>query len=917
MKLTTIVRAIALLGVAAPVWAQQASTLERVEITGSSIKRVQTEGATPVQTITRQEIDRAGIVSAEQLVARITANGTGADNLSSNVGIQLGTTDRNNNGNSSANLRGLGSSSTLVLLNGRRIAAHGAKGNSVDLNWIPLAAVQRVEVLKDGASAVYGTDAIGGVINFILRKDYTGLEMTGFLDATEQGGGNIYRGSLLGGVGDMERDRYNLMGSLTFDRQEKLQGTQRSFSNGFQPARGLSPDTAGSQFASQTGLANTAIGATFTLPSTGTQTYNRANLLSFQNNCDVIPGQSQYQSALWASPGARFACAFDYGGSAVLIQPIERTNFVGRSAFQLNKDHTAFAEAVVSRSVATKQFEPYQITTNLATAYPVSGPFYQDLSAFIPSFDKTKPIAYRWRCTDCGGRTVETTTDAYRVLAGLEGVIGGKWDYKLGLSSAESKAQSVLGQGYLFTAPLNAALASGLVNPWVAPGGTQNPAGMALLKAASAAGTRLFDGKSTTVELDGSISGELMQLPAGPLSAAFGFDFRKESYAFSDGSRSTQAVFLAPFDAEFPKVSRDIKAVFAEVAVPIVKGLEGTVAVRRDDYSDFGATTNPKVALKWVPIQQVLVRGSYNTGFRAPSFFQLYTATSESQIPGNIADPVLCPNGPTAPGADLSVCAIRPNSQQGGNRGLQPEESKQWTLGFVVAPTDWLTASVDVWEIKRKNLIYQLTPQQVIANYTTFPGNLVRGANGRLDGQGGYIRAGFVNADGDITRGTDLNLQVTGNMSGAKWVAALDGTYMDSHRVRIFSNLPYTETVGQWNSRDLFVRWKHQLSFSYTRGPWNGTVSQSFTSGYKDEKPVGTVPAGFNPDVDSYSVYNVSATYTGIKNLSITAGIKNLFDKDPPFTAHNLDFAAGAGWDPRVGDPRGRAYTLRVNYKFF
>ena len=135
--------------------------------------------------------------------------------------------------------------------------------------------------------------------------------------------------------------------------------------------------------------------------------------------------------------------------------------------------------------------------------------------------------------------------------------------------------------------------------------------------------------------------------------------------------------------------------------------------------------------------------------------------------------------------------------------------------------------------------------------------------------------------------------------------------------MRIFSNLPYTETVGQWNSRDLFVRWKHQLSFSYTRGPWNGTVSQSFTSGYKDEKPVGAVPAGFNPDVDSYTVYNVSATYTGIKNLSVTAGIKNLFDKDPPFTAHNLDFAAGAGCDPRVADPRGRAYTLRVNYKFF
>lgn len=919
MKLKSIVRAIALLSVAAPVLAQTTPAAQRVEITGSSIKRVQAEGATPVQTVTRQEIDRAGIVSAEQLVARLTANGTSADNLSSNVGIQLGTTDRNNNGNSSANLRGLGSSSTLVLLNGRRIVAHGAKGNSVDLNWIPLAAVERVEVLKDGASAVYGTDAIGGVINFILRRDYVGLEATAFADVTEAGGGNIYRGSLLGGVGDLARDRFNLMGSLTFDRQEKLAGGERAFSNGFQPERGLSPDTAGAPFASQTGGAGTAIGATFTLPSTGTQTYNRANLLSFQGNCDSGPGMSQYQSALWASPGARWACAYDYGGSAVLIQPVERTNLVGRGSFRLGQDHTAFVEAVLSQSVATKQFEPYQVTTSVAggTAYPVGGPFYQDLSAYIPSFDATKPIAYRWRCTDCGGRTIETTTDAYRALVGLEGVVFGAWDYKLGLSTAQSKAQSVLGEGYLYTAPLNAALASGLVNPWVLPGQAQNPAGLQLLREASAAGARLFDGKSTTNQLDGTISGELMKLPAGPLAAAFGFDLRKESYAFSDGRATTQPVFLAPFDPDFPKVSRDIKAVFAEVAVPILKTMEATLALRHDDYSDFGGTTNPKVTLKWAPLQQVLLRGSYNTGFRAPSFFQRFTQQVEAQVPGNLADPVLCPDGPTAPGADLSVCAIRPNGLQGGNPSLTPEESKQWTVGLVFSPTDWFSGSIDLWEIKRTNLIYQLTPQQVVANWTNFPGNLVRGPNGRLDEPGGYIRAGFVNADGDITRGADLNLQVTTNALGAKWAANLDGTYMDSHRSRIFASQPYVETVGQWNSRDLFVRWKHQLGVTYMRGPWSATVSQSFTDGYKDEKPVGTVPAGFNPDVASYTVYNLSATYTGIKNLTLTGGIKNLFDTDPPFTAHNLDFAAGAGWDPRVGDPRGRAFTLRATYKFF
>ncbi|OYU98885.1 MAG: TonB-dependent receptor, partial [Burkholderiales bacterium PBB5] len=195
--------------------------------------------------------------------------------------------------------------------------------------------------------------------------------------------------------------------------------------------------------------------------------------------------------------------------------------------------------------------------------------------------------------------------------------------------------------------------------------------------------------------------------------------------------------------------------------------------------------------------------------------------------------------------------------------------------------------------------------------------SLVRGTGGRLDGAGGYIRAGFVNADGDITRGVALNVRANGRTGAGQWVANLDGTYMDSHRGRIFATQAYTETVGQWNSRDLFVRWKHQASFTYTEGPWSGTVSQGYTAGYMDERPSGVVPAGFNPRVRSYTTYDLSASYTGIKNLTLTGGIKNLFDTDPPFTAHNLDFAAGAGWDPRVADPRGRAFTFRVNYKFF
>ncbi|MBL8514391.1 MAG: TonB-dependent receptor plug domain-containing protein, partial [Betaproteobacteria bacterium] len=188
--------------VALPALAQSTPTppatpqkVEKIEITGSSIKRVQNETALPLQVITKEEIDKAGIVSAEQLVTLISANGNGADNLSSNMGvINNGPTFRNNFGNASANLRGIGSSSTLVLLNGRRVSLHGAKGFSVDLSSIPLAAIERVEVLKDGASSLYGTDAVGGVINFITKKEYKGLQLQAFSDVTNDGGGNIYRG---------------------------------------------------------------------------------------------------------------------------------------------------------------------------------------------------------------------------------------------------------------------------------------------------------------------------------------------------------------------------------------------------------------------------------------------------------------------------------------------------------------------------------------------------------------------------------------------------------------------------------------------------------------------------------------------------------------------------------------------------
>jgi iron complex outermembrane receptor protein len=147
-------------------------------------------------------------------------------------------------------------------------------------------------------------------------------------------------------------------------------------------------------------------------------------------------------------------------------------------------------------------------------------------------------------------------------------------------------------------------------------------------------------------------------------------------------------------------------------------------------------------------------------------------------------------------------------------------------------------------------------------------------------------------------------------------MAAIDGSYLDSHQTRLFRNQPFVESVGQWNSRDLYLRWKHQLRLSYALGDWTTILTQQYASGYADQRPAGTPPDGFDSKVDAYSVVGVNLSYGGIPGLSLSLGIKNLFDRDPPFTAHNVDFAAGAGWDPRVADPRGRAYTLRASYRF-
>jgi iron complex outermembrane recepter protein len=958
VKLNKLAQAVSLICIVSPALAQVAPVtadagkpqkLEKVEVTGSSIKRVQDEGSLPIQVITREEIERRGIVSAEQLIASLDSNGNGLDNLASNADVVAGQA-RGNNGSSAANLRGQGAAATLILLNGRRIAAHGLNGGVVDLNSIPFAAVERVEVLKDGASAIYGTDAIGGVINFILRKNFKGLTLQAFTDTTEHKGGNIFRLSAVGGVGDLDKDGYNVMISLARSQNQELKGNQRSFVNTFQPDRGLSVDTRGAPFATAFAIGSVrTILSSRTTPTSAitnnlgpiqpgtTVRMNGINALDLpgQPGCTAIDGMSAYDEILWATPAAKWGCAWDTGRAAAIQQPVTSSNLVSRANFKFG-DHLAYAEVTASQVESRKSFSNQQISSSTSSTnpyfnlvYPSTAPGYNyvfnSIVALFPSIEENRGqgIAYRWRCIDCGRREIETDTETARLLIGAEGPIG-TWDYRVGLSQAYSDSRSTLGGGYFFNDLLRPALLSGEINPFLRPGETQTARALALLEGASARGTKLYGGKFTLSQVDASVSGPVFKMPAGDMMAAVGTDIRTEKYKFQGDERdlaTQRAIFNAPFDNinALGGVKRDIVAVYAEVLIPILKSLDVTVAGRSDRYTGFGRSNNPKVSFRFSPIEQFLLRGSYNTGFRVPTFNQLFNGITESPYSGkDLVDPAKCPTliVSATPGCE----SITPNTLFGGKRDLGPEKTKQGTFGVVLSPLKNLLANIDWWRIQRTGTIQTLSLTDLVQNSALFPANFIRDSSGTLVA----IDERWVNAGETITSGVDLGARYDGKLGDGRYTASIDGTYLLTKKSRLLVNAPFgASEIGTFTrSGDLGLRWKHTAAFTYRQGDWSTTLTQSYRSGYKDAVLPGVengsvVPSQYNPKVKNYTLYNLSATYSGVKNMKFTGGIKNLFDKDPPFSAaYDSDTGAGSSWEPRVADPRLRSYTLLVSYDF-
>ncbi|WP_404334811.1 TonB-dependent receptor domain-containing protein [Sphingomonas sp. MMS12-HWE2-04] len=982
-------------------------------VTGSRLRQDPNKSAVPLQVVTTQEIQRNGISSPEQLIMYLSTNGNGADNLASNGDVTSGA-QRGTNGLSAANLRGQGSAATLVLLNGRRVAAHGLTGSAVDVNQIPFAAIDRVEVLKDGASAIYGTDAVGGVINFITKKNFQGLDLAGFTDITEQGDAPIYRLSATAGYGDLDKQGFNIMGSVSKSWNGVLYGRDRDFVNGNQPNRGLSIDTRGTPFgtafpinptaagigisqggsllgsttqctsgtvAAGTCVANPLFLTGLTVPGTTTRADGGINPLNLPGGagCDSFDGGMPYDYELWSAPGARYACAYDTGRAAVLQQPLETLTYYGRGTVRLGGSHEIFAEVTGSHATAAKRFSENQYSANntsMPIAYPLNSltastynAVYDQIAAVFPAIgavgDRTvdalgnygKPIAFRYRCIDCGRREYETDTKTFRAAIGAEGPLLAGFDYHVGASYARSESTSVLGSGYHYrgvfatnaaalgsgtgatlagqadprapTAPGASApgivglFNSGILNPFSL---NQTPEALAALDAVSARGATLYGGKYEVKQADASIAGDLFRLPGGNVQLAVGVDYRRETYSFNGSDAATLSqpdIFNAAFDNvnALRSKSRDVKAAYAEIGVPILPWLEVTGAVRVDDYTGFGTTTNPKVTARIRPTEWLMFRGSYNTGFRVPTFNQIFNGITQSPNPGaNQTDPTTCAAGGVV-NVTPGCAAITPDTLTGGNLDLGPETSKQYSLGAVFTPSARFSASVDYWNIAVDNTIGSLTATQLYQNYQFFRDRFIRNDAGTI----AVLDLRADNIGSRRTEGLEVTLRGGFELGGGVLSAGLDGTRLLKKREKFLPSQPYGPSlIGVFTfAGDLGLKWKHNAFISWANDDVMLSLSQIFRSGYKNYALPGiangsTVRAGYNDRVDDYITYNATVAYTGLgPGYKLTLGVRNLFNTDPPFAVtYDSNTGAGSSWEPRVADPRGRSFTVAAEIKF-
>jgi iron complex outermembrane recepter protein len=882
------------LGLAGLARAQDAP--ERVEITGSSIKRLATEDALPVTTIKASELTARGITTMADLMMTLPQS------------ISLAPSNAGSGTN--INLRGLGVNRTLVLLNGRRLANEAIADGYASLDNIPMSALDRVEVLNDGASSIYGSDAIGGVVNFITKREYSGAAVT--LQGTKPqraGGGEERRASFIVGKGDMEKDGWNVYATMDAHRRSRLAQADRAFLS--------SPAVL------------TALGRA---PSLATGSYAfPANIVDNKTKVAYNPYFATGCVAPYTMPGAKNTCLMNANQYNTALYGNQQITGLIKGTLRLSDDNTVSAEYTRDQSFIDSVRNPATsatistVTPKTAAAIitPASSPWYPGGTGGVPAIPALNGDAVTVQYASPTLAGTRDTQVNQRLVVNDEGRLG-DWDFKTGVDFGISDRTVRLHQGILDGQKLNAGISDGTINPF----GAQDAAGQAYLDSITLTGT-LRAARSTYTGVDATLTRDLMKLGGGYLAMAVGADVHHDT---TRDDKKAIGTYAAPVAATptLAESHRQVQAVFAELDAPVTKELTLNLAARDDHYSDMGNTFNPKASFRFQPSRQLMFRGSASTGFRAPTLFDRYgyrVAGANATTASKMDDPVLCPSAtPNIPGSGTAlpgqvssiVCNATQPRQTGANRDLMPEKSHNFSLGMVFEPIKNATVSIDYWKVSMTNMIANLPENAFTNDPLKYIDLFVRNPDGSL----AYIKNITMNLGGQKVAGFDLsaNWLIPAGSVG-NFNLGLDGTYLTQFDNQIDKGGPWVSNIGKFGLASngttssfpiLSFRWKHVLRAGWARGDWKTQFTESFNSSYQDQN-LTTVPADNHHTISSYSLVNWSTSYTGFKHVTLVAGINNLFDRMPPATNSSL---YTFGYLSSAASPIGRTWVGGATYQF-
>jgi iron complex outermembrane recepter protein len=944
--------------VAAPTAAASApaSEMQRVEVTGSRLKQIDTETSSPVQVITREDIVHTGATTVREMLDSLSATST------SGTLSDIGGSNSFAPGASGASLRNLGKQSTLVLLNGRRLPAYPlADFNEVftNVDSLPLAVIDRIEVLKDGASAIYGSDAVAGVINIITRSTFQGAQVD--YSAERSIKNKLFgdrSGGLTVGFGNYAADGFNIMGNIEmYNRDEVLWNKVLKDVN---PAYGAHSGSFGTK-------------SSYSYPG---------NIIS---DTDVpsyaVAGCTDIEGGL---------CRYDRYSRFEAVPATKRINSFFSAKKRISDTLEWFSELTYSDIRASYQ-DAYQIyggesAGDLVWCNPTTGApetfYYRDIPATNPLNTTGAPADFRYRFVD--GPSYQTTDSSqYRVLTGLKGTTGAfDWESAVGVmggTTVNTQRGSFSNSGFIkeigdYGQPdSNGFLPDVPANFFNIPGGYQPGGTNTAAVLNTLFPTYGYQAHDQTYFIDGTARTDLFQLPAGAVQLATGFDLRHEQMVITPSANLADGDIVGYGTSE-SNASRNFGAIYAEAGIPILKTLDGTLAGRLDKFPGFGAHFSPKVGLKFKPIDQALFRGTFETGFRAPNLTESAASTKFAFAPLSNGDPDRCSQannyandlynqGAALPASDPNQallearaqtiydneCARSVASKTTNNPALKPETTKSFTFGTVLQATSLWSTSIDYWKIHRKDEIGTRSGDDLLAAESTLPPGIVNRApsfandpsfshdpNGLTDAQ---VRAKYGVGDNQTylesidtpfqnlfqtkTDGVDIGVKGSVPTSIGSFGLEIDTTY--THSYRVFS--PTLNSFGDnLAGRYGFPKIVANTTVSYKVGDFDQSLRYVFNSStalqgdYYDTEwnTAGCAANGLSASecrIHTYHRVDYSVSWTGIKNLTLGVFIGNLLGHRPP--VDYKAFGVPAGVIPVSNeDAEGRMGKVSLSYKW-